>query len=356
MVYAAGAPPVYRSADRGLTWTPAFAGIANTDISGITVDPTDPNVLLAGGATEGGSGNLYRSTNAGASWSAVVRAESGQLAIADVAFVGNGGVAIAAGRDGILRSADHGATWSSVLGGQDFVSARAIPYRPTEVLVGAAAGLYRSTDGGLTFSLLGGGLGSTVYSIDVDRTSIPTVYAGTSAGVWAYTYPTAPPPIQSRSTWYFAEGSTQPPFDTWILLQNPGRVAANVQVAYQRPDGSQVFQSIVVGPTSRYSIFVNQVLPNTPFSARIDADQPVFAERSLLLQARRHGRYRHRGAGADVVLRGGLDSVAVPHLVPPSEPERRNGSGDADAAEGGWLAADDYSKHAANVSRCGLRQ
>ena len=56
---------------------PTFAGIANTDIRGIALDPTDPNVLLAGGATEGGSGNLYRSTNAGSNWTPVVRAESG---------------------------------------------------------------------------------------------------------------------------------------------------------------------------------------------------------------------------------------------------------------------------------------
>lgn len=56
-----------KSTDRGITWKPAFSGIANTDIRGVAMDPGDADMLLAGGTTEEGNGNLYKSTNGGTS-------------------------------------------------------------------------------------------------------------------------------------------------------------------------------------------------------------------------------------------------------------------------------------------------
>jgi len=85
------------------------------------------------------------------------------------------------------------------------------------------------------------------------------------------------------STWYFAEGSTQPPFDTWFLVQNPSLVLAHVRFTFQLPGGGEVIRDVVVGATSRFSLFANPELPNTAFSTRIDADQPVFAERSMFV-------------------------------------------------------------------------
>lgn len=82
-------------------------------------------------------------------------------------------------------------------------------------------------------------------------------------------------------TLYFAEGSTQPPFDTWFLIQNPTGVPANVQFTFSIQGAGTVTRTFVVGPTSRFSLFANQVIPNVAFSTRIDADQPVLAERAM---------------------------------------------------------------------------
>ena len=93
----------------------------------------------------------------------------------------------------------------------------------------------------------------------------------------------APPPVTPTSTWFFAEGSTQPPFDTWFLVQNPNPVAANVSFTFEIQGGGIITRGFVVGPTSRFSLFVNQVIANVAFSTRIDADQPIFAERSMFV-------------------------------------------------------------------------
>jgi hypothetical protein len=82
-------------------------------------------------------------------------------------------------------------------------------------------------------------------------------------------------------TWYFAEGSTQPPFDTWFLVQNPTTQTASVSFTFQLQDGTNITRNFSVAPTSRFSLFANQVIPNVAFSTRIDADQPVLTERAM---------------------------------------------------------------------------
>ena len=88
-------------------------------------------------------------------------------------------------------------------------------------------------------------------------------------------------PSVTGTSWFFAEGSTQPPFDTWFLVQNPTAVPANVTFTFQFQGGGSTVRSFVVGPTSRFSLFANQIIPGVAFSTRIDADQPVRAERAM---------------------------------------------------------------------------
>ena len=81
--------------------------------------------------------------------------------------------------------------------------------------------------------------------------------------------------------WFLAEGNTTPGFDTWILLQNPSPIVANVQLTFLREDGAPTLAYYALDPNSRLSLFADTVVPNATFGLRIDADQPIIAERSL---------------------------------------------------------------------------
>jgi hypothetical protein len=87
-------------------------------------------------------------------------------------------------------------------------------------------------------------------------------------------------------TWHFAEGATHGVFDLFYLLQNPGTVPATATITYLRPAPlSPVVRSYTLLPNSRRTIYVDQEpgLEATDLSARIDADQPIFAERAMYM-------------------------------------------------------------------------
>ncbi|MGH2459059.1 MAG: hypothetical protein ACRDIY_09360, partial [Chloroflexota bacterium] len=75
---------------------------------------------------------------------------------------------------------------------------------------------------------------------------------------------------------------TQNPFQTWLLLQNPNNQTAIATITYfLLGGGTPVTQTMSLPPTSRTSIFVNQVLPNAAFSSRVTSNLPIVVERSM---------------------------------------------------------------------------
>ncbi len=99
-----------------------------------------------------------------------------------------------------------------------------------------------------------------------------------------------PTPVaaRSRTTWYFAEGSTAPPFDLWLLLQNPNPVPVTARVTYMKTDGSQQIQDVYLDPSSRKSIYVNQVIPRSELSMKVESDSLVLAERAMYFRTDGH--------------------------------------------------------------------
>ncbi len=82
---------------------------------------------------------------------------------------------------------------------------------------------------------------------------------------------------------YLAEGYTGGYFDTWILLANPSAEAAVARLTFAREDAVEVTRDVVIPAFSRFSLRANDVpgLEETAFSTRVDADRPVFMERSM---------------------------------------------------------------------------
>ncbi len=79
--------------------------------------------------------------------------------------------------------------------------------------------------------------------------------------------------------WYLAEGYSG--FGSWLLLMNPNSAAANVAVTFMLEDGSTVLRNYTLRPTSRLTIYVNDIIPNVAFSTKVESDQPIVAERAM---------------------------------------------------------------------------
>jgi len=155
---------VFKSTDGGLTWVHSSSGLpriggvgsSNWDVLSIAIAPGNSNRIYATAIDFSGSaeGRVYRSNDAGATW---LRADTGiagsdvrallvdsQDPSGDTVYAGAGGTAANPG--GVYRSTDGGLTWNSYSIGlqADAALALAIPDRP----VGAPFRLFAGTVSG----------------------------------------------------------------------------------------------------------------------------------------------------------------------------------------------------------------
>ena len=99
--------------------------------------------------------------------------------------------------------------------------------------------------------------------------------------------------IGSRATsrgWYLAEGATYPDYKTWVLVENPQDESATVTATFMGQGGVLGTKQYPMNPQSRLTIDVNEEVPaDQDVSTKIEADQPVIAERAVY--------YRDKAAG-----------------------------------------------------------
>jgi outer membrane autotransporter protein len=161
---------IWRTKDGGTTWTPLTDKQASLSISSLAFDPTDPNRVIAGtGLTANGT-----VCSAGACF-----------------FTGSGGL-----RNGLLYSQDGGNTWTSLgaatLANQSVVGVAArgsVLVAGTYEISGFApdrntGNLYRSMDGGATFTKISGTAGlpnGPISSIAGDPNNPNRLYAAVTA-------------------------------------------------------------------------------------------------------------------------------------------------------------------------------
>jgi photosystem II stability/assembly factor-like uncharacterized protein len=181
---------VWRTDDAGHTWQNISDKFFGGSIGSVAVAPSDPNVIYVGEGSADIRGNssqgrgAWRSTDAGRTWSRMPLVESGQIGRI-VVHPSNASLAYAAvlgrpfGRNaerGIYRTRDGGTSWQKVLFLNDSTGASDIAMNPRNPRILYAAmwraerkpwtmisgspegGIWRSADGGDTWTKLGGGL------------------------------------------------------------------------------------------------------------------------------------------------------------------------------------------------------
>jgi len=204
---------VFSSPDNGMSWFPVFDDQTALSIGSIAVHPTDSNTVYAGTGEDNGGGlsydgeGVFKTVDGGLTWTNLGLGEVRRIGRVAVDPSNPQRVFLAAGGDwfnkdanrGIYRSTDGGASWGKVLyvaddaGGIDIAIDRNSPGRvyaaiwqrqslgSTWYIGGVNSGLYRSTDGGDTWSRLTNGLpvGPDVGRIGlaIAPSSTNTVYA-----------------------------------------------------------------------------------------------------------------------------------------------------------------------------------
>jgi len=191
-VYYAGAASggVWKTIDAGAHWAPIFDDQPVSSIGAIAVAPSDPNVVWVGTGESfirshiSIGWGMYRSTDAGKSWSHIGLENTGRIArIAvdptnpDRALVAALGHAYGPQPErGIFRTVDGGKTWEKVLFVNDSTGGIDVlldPSNPRTVYAamwqieihtwgrksgGAGSSIWKSTDGGTTWKRLRDGL------------------------------------------------------------------------------------------------------------------------------------------------------------------------------------------------------
>ncbi|MBN2025970.1 MAG: hypothetical protein JW854_04350, partial [Actinobacteria bacterium] len=102
------------------------------------------------------------------------------------------------------------------------------------------------------------------------------------------------------SVWYLAEGYTGGDFDTWVLVQNPGEINAQVTLEFQLPPGASADPFTFDLPAgTRRSIHLDDLpgLADTDVSTKVVSNVGVVAERAMY--------FNYEGK------QGGHDSIGV---------------------------------------------
>lgn len=184
---------LWKSTDCGLTWNSNTDKLPVLGVSAIAINPLNTSVMYIatgdGDANETYSIGVLKSTDGGETWnttglswviSSTSKVSINSLWINPV----NPQILIAATSSGIYRTSDGGATWSQKANGL-FKELDANPQNPDIIyscrMLSTASNspLYKSTDGGVTWSPLAGGLPYTEYyrpALAIARSNPSTLY------------------------------------------------------------------------------------------------------------------------------------------------------------------------------------
>ena len=325
---AASTSPAYFTTDAGATWNPCGALPDTVHTTGMVALPNSGPVLLA--TDTAGAGPVYRSNNGGTSWEVSSAGFAPGDVVNDLSVNDVSATAVyAAASAGIRGSHDSGTTWSDMTG-----NLPALTWRSVCASGGPGNAVYAgSTDGrifvqraplitrlspaagvaGDTVTIAGANLGSGGSDSYVSFTGIEVTASeswtdssivvqvpreATSGDVFVVTpqgssnslpFTLQTPPAASYD-WYLAEGCTGKDghggFETWVLVQNPGDISADVQFTFMTDKGSKVGPLLNVPAGTRTSMNVADYVPDTwSVSTKLSSDQPVIAERSVYWDA-----------------------------------------------------------------------
>jgi uncharacterized repeat protein (TIGR01451 family) len=187
---AGPAGPLFKSTDAGQTWSNSFNGITSDSVEAIALDPSNSSTLYV--ATQSGAG-IYKSIDGGNIWTASGSGLNGQSVQTVASHPTNPAILYAGicfSGAGVFRSVDGGQTWTPTtgFGASECINSIAVdPNNTNLVYAGGFSDLYKSIDGGLTFAKINVDATTTAVGIAIAIDPQSNVYVTTASGVYKST-------------------------------------------------------------------------------------------------------------------------------------------------------------------------
>jgi photosystem II stability/assembly factor-like uncharacterized protein len=249
-IYAATSGGVYKSTNGGGSWVDT--GLY--DVRCLAIDPVDTDIIYAGT----GDGDVYKSEDGGSSWGEAILETSAINALAidpDNSSILYAGSTV----NGVYKSVNGGGVWTNPLSLiPTNVNTLAIDPDSNIVYAGHTGGLYKTTDGGLSWEPDSDLDLIPVRVITINPLTHTTLYAGTSAnGVFKST--------TGASSWFSSDMGT---LTVNALAINPDVTS----ILYSGTNGSGVYRSTTSG--TGWVAFNTGLGALNVYALAIDPDDP----------------------------------------------------------------------------------
>ena len=246
-VYVMTVDGMARSDDGGASWKPLaetrksrknISATRGSTVRAIAVDPRDHRVVYAGS----GGGALFKSTDAGETWTALAFSEIMEPAVASV-VIADGAIFVCHRRQGVFRSDDSGASWTPLDSAPR--NAAHIAFGSGGRAAGAFArdGVWLSDDAGATWRKAAGALPS---SLDIREVALDPRDAQTIHFI-------------AHESWNGCHGVTRDNGAVWTLTRGFTRDALSnptLPGSFGRaPEMSRV-SSLALAPSAPDSLFI----------------------------------------------------------------------------------------------------
>jgi photosystem II stability/assembly factor-like uncharacterized protein len=235
-----GGHPAFRTTDAGRTWAGVGGGLRTGWVRAFAFDPVNTQTVYAGTGSDG----VFKSTDGGSTWAAT-SPDLPPYPTNGLAVDATGAVFVA-NDAGLWRSRDGGASWTML---QLWMPVSSVVIDPGSQALYAGGpdwfpvGVFKSADGGDTWDNTGLPQGIAVASLAVSQS---VVYAGTSQGVFKSV---------GGDSWAPSAGIQEPVTSVAVSSANPDvAYAGTTSALFQTADGGGSWSPVLPLPVMSVTI------------------------------------------------------------------------------------------------------